>query len=305
MKIQTLETFLPLRAQLRERGKKLVCTNGCFDLVHSGHLQSLSMARECGDVLLVLLNADVSVQSLKTPDRPLVKQNERAKLLAGLSVVDYVIIFDEPRCDQILAAVQPDIYVKGADYTLATIDQDERCAVEKNGGRIEFLPLVAGVSTSNLIKKIRRSDPEKILCAAFAFVRRDEKLLLVKNRYEDKIRWGIPGGGQLRGESLTQTVMRETLEETGLSVTINHYIGLLERINSQNIHLLAHQFAVNVLGGEITIRADEEHVIAAEFLTAEQITNLPERVQGREYILRYLRNAEAYPRYAILGDNDE
>lgn len=306
-KIVTLEEFLPIRTAYRAARTRLVCTNGCFDLLHAGHLQSLTLARAQGDKLLVLLNADASVRSLKTPDRPLVDENNRARLLAALACVDHVLIFNDPRCDRVLAAVQPDVYVKGADYTLATLNQDERRAVEGHGGEIRFIPLVPGLSTSNLVKKIRRTDPEKILSAAFSFLRDAQgRILLVRNCYEGhKIRWGLPGGGQLRGEPLEATAIREAREETGLEIRPERYVGLIERINPTGIHLLCHQFAATVVGGELQVRPDEEQVIGAEYFTAAQIRALPEKVLGREYVYRYASGDPDYPRYVNMREDEE
>lgn len=306
-KITTVEEFLPVRERYRAAGTRLVCTNGCFDLLHAGHLQSLTQARAQGDKLLVLVNADASVRSLKTPDRPLVDEQNRARLLAALACVDHVVIFAGERCDRVLAAVKPDVYTKGADYTLATLNQDERRAVEENGGEIRFIPLVPGLSTSNLVKKIRRSDPEKILSAAFSFLRNEQgEVLLVRNCYEGhKIRWGLPGGGQLRGESLTATAVREAQEETGLEIRIERYVGLIERINPNGIHLLCHQFAAAIVGGALQVRPDEEQVIGAEYFTAAKIRDWPEKILGREYVYRYAAGDPNYPRYVNMGEDEE
>ncbi|MDR0868112.1 MAG: NUDIX domain-containing protein [Planctomycetota bacterium] len=304
-KITTLAEILRMRENLRRDRRKLVCTNGCFDLLHRGHLQSLTQAANAGDVLLVLVNADSSVQSLKSPDRPFVGEDDRAALLAALAPVDFVVVFHDRRCDRILAAVEPDVYVKSADYTLATLDPAERAAVEKHGGKIVFAPLVAGLSTSNLVKKIRRSDPEKITAAAFSFLKNPAgEILLVRNRYDDKIRWGLPGGGQIRGESLTAAVVREAREETGLDLRIDGYVGLLERINPR-LHLHCHQFAATVVGGELRIDPREEHVIDAAYFSAAKIRDWREPIMGREYLRRYAENAATYPRYVQMGEDEE
>lgn len=303
----TLEEFLPLRVQLRKDGVRLVWTNGCFDLLHAGHLQSLRLAREQGDALVVGLNADSSVRSIKNPDRPFVGERDRATLLCGLAAVDYVLIFPEPRCDGILAQVQPDIMVKGADYTIETLDQKERAAVEGNGGEIRFIPLVPGLSTSNLVKKIRRSDPEKIMSGAFAFIR-DEvgRLLLVANNYTDGLCWGLPGGGHNRGERLEETIVREAHEETGLEVRVTRYCGLIERISPEaNLHLLCHQFEAEATGGKLFVRPNEEHVIEARYCTPAEIAALPEPVLGRKYILQYLADPAAYPALINMGAGEE
>jgi rfaE bifunctional protein nucleotidyltransferase chain/domain len=144
------------RAALRASGKRLVVTNGCFDLLHLGHISYLETARSQGDALLVGLNGDDSVRQLKGPDRPVNDEADRAAVLAALESVDGVCIFAEKTATRFLAAAQPDIYVKGGDYTLATLDQDERRTVEQAGGKIVIISLVPGKSTTALLKKIAR-----------------------------------------------------------------------------------------------------------------------------------------------------
>lgn len=139
---------------MRKRGTPLVVTNGCFDLLHAGHVTYLEAARNLGGALLIGLNSDTSVRSLKGPTRPLNSEQDRATVIAALECVDGVAIFSETRADQFLQLVQPDIYVKGGDYTLDTLDQTERRTVEAAGGRIVILPLVPGKSTTSLIAKM-------------------------------------------------------------------------------------------------------------------------------------------------------
>ncbi len=141
---------------MRASGKRLVVTNGCFDLLHLGHVTYLETARPQGDALLVGLNGDESVRQLKGPDRPVTPEGDRAAVLAALESVDGVCIFAERTATRFLAAARPDIYVKGGDYTLDTLDQDERRAVEQSGGRIVIIPFVPGKSTTATLKKIMR-----------------------------------------------------------------------------------------------------------------------------------------------------
>jgi rfaE bifunctional protein nucleotidyltransferase chain/domain len=155
-KILSLSDLSQWREALRKRGIPLVVTNGCFDLLHAGHVTYLEAARNLGGALLVGLNSDSSVSSLKGPNRPLNTENDRALVIAALECVDGVAIFTETRADHFLQLVQPDIYVKGGDYTLDTLDPTERLTVESAGGRIVILPLVPGKSTTNLIHKITR-----------------------------------------------------------------------------------------------------------------------------------------------------
>lgn len=141
---------------MRKSGRRLVVTNGCFDLLHLGHVTYLETARRQGDALLIGVNADAAVRGLKGPDRPVNDEGDRAAVLAALESVNGVCIFAEPTATRFLAAAQPDIYVKGGDYTLETLNQDERRTVESGGGKIVIIPFVPGKSTTALLKKISR-----------------------------------------------------------------------------------------------------------------------------------------------------
>jgi rfaE bifunctional protein nucleotidyltransferase chain/domain len=153
-KILTLDEVAAYRAILRHEGRRVVATNGCFDLLHVGHLRYLTEARTFGDFLWVGLNGDASVRELKGPSRPLVPEADRAELLAGWRVVDAVTIFPEVRATAFLRAVQPDVYVKGGDYTAESLNAGEAEALREAGARIEIVGLVPGKSTSNLVKKM-------------------------------------------------------------------------------------------------------------------------------------------------------
>lgn len=144
------------RKRLRASGKRLVVTNGCFDLLHAGHVTYLENARNFGDALLLGVNGDASVRGLKGPGRPVNSEADRAAVLAALQSVDGVCIFADTSATRFLAAAQPDIYVKGGDYTLETLNQDERRAVESAGGKIVLVPFVPGKSTTGLLEKISR-----------------------------------------------------------------------------------------------------------------------------------------------------
>ncbi len=154
-KIFTLEEACLWRKSLRKQDIRLVITNGCFDLMHRGHADYLYRARCEGDAMLILCNSDASVRALKGPTRPIVGEYDRAFLLASLAVVDGVVIFDSPRCDRELAALAPDVYVKAGDYTVETLDAGERNALLQNNTRIVFMPFIAGLSTTNIIQKIK------------------------------------------------------------------------------------------------------------------------------------------------------
>jgi len=141
----------------RRQGRRIVATNGCFDLLHYGHVSYLQRARRLGDLLVVGLNGDASVRRLKGPTRPLVPARQRAAVLAALECVDAVVIFPQTRAARFLAAVRPDVYVKGGDYRPETLDPTERAALTAAGTRIAILPFVPGFSTTKLIEKIRQA----------------------------------------------------------------------------------------------------------------------------------------------------
>lgn len=158
-KVTTWSELIALRQRWREEGKKVVWTNGCFDLLHVGHLRNLQYARRLGDALVVGLNSDASVHALKGPGRPIVAVPERAELLAGLECVDRVVVFDELTPEMALARLQPDICCKGADYAPpAGKPIPEARIVAAYGGKLEFLPLVPGRSTTDLVARIRAQD---------------------------------------------------------------------------------------------------------------------------------------------------
>ena len=144
------------RAELRASGKKLAVTNGCFDILHLGHVTYLENARNFGDALLIGVNSDAAVRGLKGPTRPVNSETDRASVLAALQSVDGVCIFADTTATKFLAAAQPDLYIKGGDYTLETLNQDERRAVEAAGGKIILVPFVPGKSTTALLEKITR-----------------------------------------------------------------------------------------------------------------------------------------------------
>ena len=154
-KILGREEARALRERLRAAGQRLVFTNGCFDILHVGHVRYLAAARALGDRLLVAINSDRSVRALKGNDRPIMSERERAEMLAALSAVDYVTIFDELSPRALIAELLPDILAKGGDYALDEIHG--RAEVEAAGGRIVALPFSAGASTSGIIERIRKA----------------------------------------------------------------------------------------------------------------------------------------------------
>ena len=142
------------RDAIRTKALRLVVTNGCFDILHLGHVTYLESARQQGDLLLVGINSDSSVKELKGAGRPVNSDKDRAAVIAALGCVDAVCIFDDRSALNFLTAAQPDIWIKGGDYTIESVNQDERSAVEKNGGKVVILPLVPGKSTTTLLEKI-------------------------------------------------------------------------------------------------------------------------------------------------------
>jgi D-glycero-beta-D-manno-heptose 1-phosphate adenylyltransferase len=140
----------------RHPGKTIVFTNGCFDILHAGHVRYLAAAKQLGDILVVGLNGDESVRDLKGEGRPWNSQEDRAEVLAALEAVDYVIIFSEKRADNLLRQTRPQVYAKGGDYTVNSLDPDEVVALKEIGAKIEILALVPGRSTSKLVEVMQR-----------------------------------------------------------------------------------------------------------------------------------------------------
>lgn len=153
-KVRTREELTSALRERRAKGATIVFTNGCFDLLHVGHTRYLQAARQLGDLLVVGVNSDASVRSLgKGEGRPVVPASQRAEVLAGLACVDYVVLFDEPDPGTLIADIQPDVLVKGGDWEPDRIVGRE--VVERRGGRVLTIPLVPGLSTTDLIRKIR------------------------------------------------------------------------------------------------------------------------------------------------------
>lgn len=154
-KLYSLVEAVGRREQLRAAGRRVVLTNGVFDLLHTGHLHYLQQARGLGEALFIALNSDASVKQLKGPLRPVQCEAERAYALGALACVDGVVIFREKRLTKEILSLRPDVYVKAGDYTLEKLDLEERAALQQVGARIEFLPFLPGFSTTALIAKIK------------------------------------------------------------------------------------------------------------------------------------------------------
>jgi D-glycero-beta-D-manno-heptose 1-phosphate adenylyltransferase len=160
-KIVELEELSNRCEKLRSAGKKIVATNGCFDLLHVGHVRYLQAARALGDLLVVGLNGDRSVRELKGAGRPITTQSDRAEILAALACVDLVTIFPEIRAAKFLAAVHPAVYVKGGDYTPRTLNEEELTILKEIEAAIRLIPLETGYSTSGLIERICKGRSKK------------------------------------------------------------------------------------------------------------------------------------------------
>ena len=139
-------------SELKKQGKTIVTTNGCFDILHVGHVRYLQKTKTFADVMIVCLNSDDSVRRIKGPKRPINNENDRAEILCALECVDYVVIFDESSPEKLLCEIKPDVHTKGADYTIETLPEAK--SIIANGGRIEFISFVEGKSTTKVIEKI-------------------------------------------------------------------------------------------------------------------------------------------------------
>lgn len=150
-KIKTLDELLILREQVKQQGKKVVTTNGSYDIVHAGHIRSLEESKAQGDILMVGINSDSSVKQYKSPDRPIIPEQYRAEMIAGLECVDYVFIFDELNPIDFVNKLKPDVHTNSADYGEDCVEAE---AVKNNGGRLHLLKKYEGYSTSLIIDKI-------------------------------------------------------------------------------------------------------------------------------------------------------
>lgn len=155
-KILSLSDLSRRAEEIRQAGQRLVLSNGCFDLLHVGHVRYLEQARQLGDFLVVAVNGDESVRSLKGAGRPLNLEDDRAEVLSALECVNFVTIFPARRATQVIEAVRPAIYVKGGDYTLESLDPEEVAALKRVGAEVKTLPLVPGKSTSSLIERMQQ-----------------------------------------------------------------------------------------------------------------------------------------------------
>jgi rfaE bifunctional protein nucleotidyltransferase chain/domain len=152
-KLKSLAELKVIRAEAKRQGQSVVFTNGCFDLLHRGHVHMLRAAKACGDALIVAVNSDRSVQTIKGPRRPVLPESDRVELIAAMEMVDYVVLFDEPDPYQLIAALNPDVLVKGGDWSAEKIIGAD--VVQRNGGRVAVVPYLKGFSTSEIIERIK------------------------------------------------------------------------------------------------------------------------------------------------------
>lgn len=305
-KLRALPDLARECALWRAEGRRIVWTNGCFDLFHAGHARAFAEAKAQGDILVVGINSDRSVRELKGEGRPLCSETDRAAVLSALEAVDRVVVFDTLRCTAEIAAVQPAVWTKSGDYTEDSLDPEERAAVRAGGGKIVITPLIPGISTTALVKKIRRLDPEKITSAACAYIRDGRgRLLLTATRYDAGVRWGLPGGGHERGESLEDTVRREVREETGLDVVVGRHMGVIERIDAgKSIHLVMHVFeAAPAAGaGDFSARTDPA-IEDVRWFDREGLLSWPGEIMGRRLWTEY--PCTQWPPYVRLFEGEE
>jgi len=152
-KLKTLDELIKIAAQARRNGKSVVFTNGCFDLLHRGHVHVLRQAKAAGDLLIVAINSDQSVKAIKGPTRPVAAEMDRLELIAAMEMVDYVILFDEPDPSKLITAIKPNVLAKGGDWGADGVVGAD--IVEREGGRVVLVPYLKGYSTSEIIERIR------------------------------------------------------------------------------------------------------------------------------------------------------
>ena len=153
-KIKTVDQIAAIAAEAKKNGRSVVFTNGCFDLLHRGHVHILRQAKAAGDILIVGMNSDRSVKSIKGPTRPILPETDRVELIAAMEMVDYVVLFDESDPYQLIAAIKPNVLAKGGDWSADKIVGSD--IVERNGGRVAVIPYLKGFSTTEIIERIRK-----------------------------------------------------------------------------------------------------------------------------------------------------
>lgn len=199
--LSTAQDIALWRDELQAQGRRLVFTNGCFDLIHTGHTRYLQQARDLGDALVVALNSDASVKELKGPNRPVNMEEDRAEILRALRSVDAVVVFSEPRATRLIETIRPHVYAKGGDYTEESLNPEERAALKAAGAEIRILPIVEGKSTTSTLKRLA-CDPSK-----------------------RTLRIGILGSGEGSNLAALVTAIRESVLEAEIACTITDQPG--------------------------------------------------------------------------------
>jgi len=156
-KLRSRDELRGLVSAAKQDGKRVVFTNGCFDILHPGHVVYLKKAAELGDVLILALNSDTSVKQLKGPTRPILNEHERAVTMSGLESITWLVLFNETRVTSLLECLKPDVWVKGGDYTLESLDAGEREMAQSLGIQVRFIPPVEGISTTSILERIERA----------------------------------------------------------------------------------------------------------------------------------------------------
>ncbi len=159
-KLKSVSEVATIAAQAQQHGKTVVFTNGCFDLLHRGHIHTLRQAKSHGDLLIVALNSDRSVKAIKGPNRPILSELDRVELIAAMEMVDYVVVYDEPDPYTLIAAIKPNVLAKGGDWSSDKIIGAD--IVEQNGGRVAVIPYLQGFSTTEIIERIRLENGENL-----------------------------------------------------------------------------------------------------------------------------------------------
>ena len=159
-KLKSVGELTTITARAARDGKTVVFTNGCFDLLHPGHIHTLRQAKAHGDLLIVALNSDQSVKAIKGPNRPVMSEADRVELIAAMEMVDYVVVYDEPDPYKLIAAIKPNVLAKGGDWSADKIVGAD--IVEQNGGRVAVIPYLKGFSTTEIIERIRRENGENL-----------------------------------------------------------------------------------------------------------------------------------------------
>lgn len=308
-KVRSLEELARECESWRSQNKVVVWTNGCFDLLHAGHVRALEAARALGDVLVLGLNSDASIRQLKGSGRPICNEEDRAVTLGGLECVDRIVFFDTQTCDRELAAIKPDIWTKSGDYTEDSLNPYEKAAVLDNNGRIVITPLIPGISTTLLVKKIQRFNPEVIIPAACTVIHNAEgEMLMVKTRYMDSRKWSPPGGGHTHGETLMRTAVRETCEETGYGVALGGLLGVVERIEpSVDLHLNLNVFRAELAPEEVGKKpgSRDEAIEDVAWFSRDRMRGEGEVVVGRRIWLEYAWDLAKWPPYILLEPGEE